>query len=95
MNYNKIIAALNLLSDTELSQLNHDIVDTIKMRRKRASNSIKFSLRVGQTVKVNHTKALGKTYTVDKINKTKVVLNQVGGLPGIQIVAPISLIETI
>jgi hypothetical protein len=95
MNYQNIISTLNQLSTEELSRLNVDLVDLIKFRRKQTANSVKRTLTIGAHVKVNHPKAKGKTYQVDKINKLKVILSQVDSPNTVQIVAPLSLIETI
>jgi len=95
MNYQNIISALNQLSTDELSQLNHDLVDVLKLRRKQAANSVKRTISTGSHVMVNHPKAKGKTYQVDKINKTKAILSQVGRTDIVQIIVPLSLIQSI
>jgi len=93
MNYSKILSEINNLSTAELSQLNQDLIDIIKLRRRQDARMVKRSLEVGMTVKVNHPQAAGKTFTVIKINRTKVHLREDGKISLIS--APLSLTEAI
>jgi hypothetical protein len=93
MNYSKILSEINNLSTAELSQLNQDLIDIIKLRRRQDARMVKRSLEVGMTVKVNHPKAAGKTFEVVKINRTKVHLREAGKISLIS--APLSLTEAI
>ncbi len=93
MNYSKILSEINNLSTAELSQLNQDLIDIIKLRRRQDARMVKRTLDVGMTVKVNHPQAAGKTFTVVKINRTKVHLREDGKIGLIS--APLSLTEAI
>ena len=93
MNYSKILSEINNLSTAELSQLNQDLIDIIKLRRRQDARMVKRSLEVGMTVKVNHPQAAGKTFKVVKINRTKVHLREDGKISLIS--APLSLTESI
>jgi hypothetical protein len=93
MNYSKILSEINNLSTAELSQLNQDLIDIIKLRRRQDARMVKRSLEVGMTVKVNHPKAAGKTFEVVQINRTKVHLREAGKISLIS--APLSLTEAI
>lgn len=93
MNYSQILSQINNLSTAELSQLNADLIDIIKLRRRQDARMVKRTLEVGMTVKVNHPQAAGKTFEVIKINRTKVHLRE-NGRPGL-ISAPLSLTEAI
>jgi hypothetical protein len=93
MNYSQILSQINTLSTAELSQLNADLIDIIKLRRRQDARMVKRSLEVGMTVKVNHPKAAGKTFKVVQINRTKVHLREDGKLSLIS--APLSLTEAI
>ena len=93
MNYSQILSQINTLSTAELSQLNADLIDIIKLRRKQEARMVKRSLEVGMSVKVNHPQAAGKTFKVIKINRTKVHLREDGKITLIS--APLSLTEEI
>ena len=93
MNYSQILSQINTLSTAELSQLNADLIDIIKLRRRQDARMVKRSLEVGMTVKVNHPKAAGNTFKVVQINRTKVHLREDGKL--VLISAPLSLTEAI
>ena len=92
-NYPQILRMLETLSTVELSQLNQDVIDVIKIRRVSDARAIKRLLAVGDTVKVNHPKAGGKTFTVNQINRSKAYLQEAGRIGLISV--PISLIEVI
>jgi len=92
-NYPQILRMLETLSTEELSMLNQDLIDVIKIRRVSDARTIKRSLSIGDTVKVNHPKAGGKTFTVNQIKRTKAYLREDGKV-GL-IIVPISLIEVI
>jgi hypothetical protein len=92
-NYPQILRMLETLSTVELSQLNQDVIDVIKIRRVSDARAIKRLLSVGDTVKVNHPKAGGKTFTVNQINRSKAYLQEAGRIGLISV--PISLIEVI
>ena len=92
-NYPQILRMLETLSSEELSLLNQDLIDVIKIRRVTDARTIKRSLSIGNTVKVNHPKAGGKTFIVDQIKRTKAYLREAGKV-GL-IIVPISLIEVI
>lgn len=93
MNYSQIVSALNNLSAAELSALNVEVIDLIKLRRKQVARSVKSTLEVGMSVKVNHPKAYGKIYKIAAIKQTKAHLSEEGRF-GLTVV-PMSLIESI
>lgn len=93
MNYSQIVSALNNLSAAELSALNVEVIDLIKLRRKQVARSVKSTLEVGMSVKVNHPKAYGKSYKIAAIKQTKAHLREDGKI-GLTVV-PMSLIESI
>jgi hypothetical protein len=93
MNYSQILSQINTLSTADLSKLNADLIDIIKLRRRQEARMVKRSLIIGMSVRVNHPKASGKTFEVVKINRTKIHLKEAGKL-GI-IIAPLSLTEAI
>lgn len=92
-NYSEIIKMIQTLSTAELSNLNQDLIDVIKLRRISDARTIKRTLSIGDTVKVNHPKATGKRFTVNDIKRTKAYLREEGKV-GL-IIVPISLIEVI
>lgn len=91
MNYSE----LNALSIEELSMLNKKLIEVIKMKRTQAANEAKYWLKVGNEVKVNHPKLMGKKLVVNEIRRTKVsvdLFNDLGHLCG-RYSVPISLVE--
>lgn len=91
MNYSE----LNKLSIEELTMLNKQLLEVIKMKRTQAANETKYWLKVGNVVKVNHPKLMGKKLVVNEIRRTKVsvdLLNSLGHLCG-RYTVPISLVE--
>jgi len=92
MNYSQIKSALSNLSSAELSQLNVDVIEVIKLRRRTEAGSVKRTISYGSVVVVNHPKAAGKTFTVNEIKRTKAIL--VDNDTNQRISAPLSLISS-
>jgi hypothetical protein len=82
-------AQLNQLTLEQLSALNKLVVDTIKLKRKQLI--AQFELNIGDKVKVNHPKLLGKKLIVKKIKRTTATLQVEGAFASYNV--PISMIE--
>ena len=93
MNYQQIISALNTLSAAELSSLNAELIEEIKVRRIKDARKVKSTIAFGSVVKVNHPKAIGKQFTVNEIKRTKAIV--VDNATNIRISVPLSLVEAI
>ena len=65
---------LSKLSISELRDLNHMVVETIKFKQKLVGKEKARKLTLGDIVYVNHKKVIGVRFTVKKINVTKAVL---------------------
>jgi hypothetical protein len=87
------INELNLMSIEELRFLNELVVGMIKNKRKESALEVKGELQVGQTVKVNHPKLMGKQLRVEKINRTKAVLQLLNGFACYTV--PLSMVEVV
>jgi len=68
------------LSDRDLTFWLSELHEEKKTRRYRATQDNKFILAPGMKVKVNHKKALGKMYTVDRVKLKKAFLFDESGL---------------
>jgi len=75
MNYSE----LNQMSIEELRNLNSMVVTVINNKKAMLGHEMKQSLYVGANVKVNHPKLAGKQCRVEKINRTKCVINVING----------------
>lgn len=82
-------AQLNQLTLEQLSKLNKQVVDTIKLKRKQLIAEVK--LNIGQKVKVNHPKLQGRTLIVKAIKRTTATLQVEGAFGSYKV--PISMIE--
>lgn len=82
-------AQLNQLTLEQLSKLNKQVVDTIKLKRKQLIAEVE--LNVGQKVKVNHPKLQGRTLIVKAIKRTTATLQVEGAFGSYKV--PISMIE--
>ena len=80
---------LNQLTLEQLSKLNKQVVDTIKLKRKQLIAEVE--LNVGQKVKVNHPKLQGRTLIVKAIKRTTATLQVEGAFGSYKV--PISMIE--
>jgi hypothetical protein len=80
---------LNQLTLEQLSNLNKLVVNTIKAKRKQLI--AEFELNIGDKVKVNHPKLLGKKLIVKKIKRTTATLQVEGAFASYNV--PISMIE--
>jgi len=91
MNYSE----LNQMSIEELRKLNSMVVNIIKNKKRISANETKYKLYVGAHVKVNHKKLFGKECVIEKINRTRCVvnvLNEYGGSYHVPI-SMLSLVE--
>lgn len=82
-------AQLNQLTLEQLSKLNKQVVDTIKLKRKQLIAEVE--LNIGQKVKVNHPKLQGRTLIVKAIKRTTATLQVEGAFGSYKV--PISMIE--
>ena len=91
MTYSQIVTAINNanLSVEELSKLNSFVVDTVKLKRKMNGAVIKQSLSRGSVVMVDHPSHKSSVFTVEKINRTKIVITDSRGR---RMNAPLSMI---
>ena len=80
---------LNNLTLEQLSNLNKLVVNTIKLKRKQLI--AQFELNIGDKVKVNHPKLLGKKLIVKKVKRTTATLQVEGAFASYNV--PISMIE--
>lgn len=72
---------LKSLSLDELRELNREVLNEIQIKRSEVAWNVKNQLYVGANVSVNHPKLSGKQCRVEKINRTKAViqvLNELG-----------------
>jgi len=96
-----IISELETLSVEELRTLNNAVIETINAKRKIRSIGIKSQLTVGDIINIDHAKCIGKTYKLNRINRTKAVVSERIFQDGEekfdirQTVVPISLIKLI
>ena len=72
---NSILDQLDQLSSEELSTLNKAVVRMAKAKSRMNSIKASATLRVGQTVELDHPKYRGQKFTIKKINRTKCVIN--------------------
>ncbi len=70
-----ILSKLDQLSLEELSTLNDSVVRMAKAKRRFDSVAKGASLYTGQEVQVNHPKYRGKTFTITKVNRTRVKIS--------------------
>ena len=89
MNY----AELNRMSIEELRTLNAKVIEVIKMKKHEVALDVKEELYLGANVKVNHPKLMGKQLRVEKINRTKAVLQLLNGFSCYTV--PLSMIEVV
>ena len=71
MNYSE----LNQMSIEKLIELNSMVVSIIKDKKRISANETKYKLYVGAHVKVNHPRLVGKECVIEKINRTRCVVN--------------------
>ncbi|MDC1282542.1 hypothetical protein N8Z10_01195, partial [bacterium] len=91
MNYNQIAKAIqeSNLSQDELRNLNELVIEASKAKRSMAALSIKQSLSVGMSVMVDHPSHKSTVFTVEKINRTKIVITDSRGR---RMNAPLSMV---
>ena len=91
MNFKQLQSAITTssLTDTELRNLNDLLIAKLKSNRSVKAVSIKQSLSVGMTVMVDHPSHKSSIFTVEKINRTKIVITDSRGR---RMNAPLSMI---
>ena len=65
---------LKSLSLDELRELNRKVLNEIQIKKSEVAWNVKNQLYVGANVSVNHPKLSGKQCRVEKINRTKAVI---------------------
>jgi len=76
---NNIKAELSTMTMEDLKSLHSAIVNQINYRRSMELHRAKSALYVGALCKVDHPKAYGKTFRVEKINPKNVICREVNG----------------
>ena len=91
MTYKQIQSAIatSNLTSTELRNLNDLLIAKLKSNRSIQAVSIKQSLQVGMTIMVDHPSHKSSVFTIEKINRTKVVITDSRGR---HIIAPLSMV---
>jgi F0F1-type ATP synthase delta subunit len=70
---------LKNLSIEQLRELNSKVIEVIKIKKSEIAFDIKNELYVGANVSVNHPRLSGKQCRVNKINRTKAVVEVLNG----------------
>jgi len=78
MEIKQFIEQISTMTTEDLRKVNAAIVTQIKYRRSIELNRAKSQLYVGANCKVNHPKAYGKTFIVQKINPKNVICIETG-----------------
>ena len=91
MHYNSLIESIGraTLTDTELRNINELVIEKLKANRSIKNVSIKQTLQVGMTIMVDHPSHKSSVFTIEKINRTKVVITDSQGR---RMNAPISMV---
>ena len=91
MHYIALIESIGraTLTDQELRNINELVIEKLKSNRSIKAVSIKQSLSVGMTVMVDHPSHKSSVFTVEKINRTKIVITDSRGR---RMNAPLSMI---
>jgi hypothetical protein len=91
MHYTSLIESIGraTLTDTELRNINELVIEKLKANRSIQAVSIKQSLSVGMTIMVDHPSHRSSVFTIEKINRTKVVITDSRGR---RMNAPISMV---
>ena len=91
MHYTSLIESIGraTLTDTELRNINELVIEKLKANRSIKNVSIKQSLQVGMTIMVDHPSHRSSVFTIEKINRTKVVITDSRGR---RMNAPISMV---
>jgi hypothetical protein len=76
---NNIKAELSTMTMEDLKSLHSAIVNQINYRRSSELHRAKSALYVGAICKVDHPKAYGKTFRVEKINPKNIICREVNG----------------
>tara|TARA_R100000657_G_C4558186_1_gene28255 strand:+ start:105 stop:386 length:282 start_codon:yes stop_codon:yes gene_type:complete len=89
---NKMLNQLGQLSKDELITLNDAVIKMARAKSRIESVAKGATLKVGQVVEINHPKHKGQKFTIKKINRTKCVINELGGHSHTLFTAPMSMI---
>ena len=91
MHYTSLIESIGraTLTDQELRNINELVIEKLKANRSIKNVSIKQSLQVGMTIMVDHPSHRSSVFTIEKINRTKVVITDSRGR---RMNAPISMV---
>jgi hypothetical protein len=91
---NSIKEQIPTMTMEELKAIHSAIVNQINYRRSSELHRAKSALYVGANCKVNHPKAYGKTFIVQKINPKNVICAEVGK-PGSKWTITASMLQVI
>ena len=89
---NKMLNQLGQLSKDELITLNDAVIKMARAKSRVESVAKGATLKVGQIVELDHPKHKGQKFTIKKINRTKCVINELGGHSHTLFTAPMSMI---
>lgn len=91
MHYNSLIETIGraTLTDQELRNINELVIEKLKANRSIKNVSIKQSLKAGMAIMVDHPSHRDSVFTIEKINRTKVVITDSRGR---RMNAPISMV---
>ena len=89
---NKMLNQLDQLSKDELITLNDAVIKMARAKSRVESVAKGATLKVGQIVELDHPKHKGQKFTIKKINRTKCVINELGGHSHTLFTAPMSMI---
>lgn len=81
MNLTEIKSQIERLSENELRDLNHYIVETLKAAHKHKSALIKRNLSIGMRVRINHPKTGDTIYVIEKMTNSKATMSKEGMSP--------------
>jgi hypothetical protein len=90
----QFIEQISTMSTEELRKVHSAIVGQINYRKSMDMQRAKSQLYVGANCKVNHPKAYGKTFIVQKINPKNVICTE-AGKPGSKWTITASMLEVI
>jgi len=90
----QFIEGISTMTTEELRKINEAIVSQIRYRKSMDMQRAKSRLYVGANCKVNHPKAYGKTFIIQKINPKNVICAE-AGKPGTKWTITASMLEVI
>ena len=96
MTYSQIVAELRNLSNEELRQLNHFIIDEAKFRRDSKDYKAKQQLQIGDVVEFQDNKKITYQMRIDTFTRKKVVGTCITGLAtGMKCTVPAGLLTKV